>query len=117
MKKLPGFLTKNEVYEWIRSGKKTIELRRGKARRGEYIAFLNGRNESLKARILRRQEGNIEDLLNAATYTRIVPTARNLDEALEFVKKLYLSTEGKFTAYEFEVESENKKEVKKHVSN
>lgn len=78
---------------------------------------MNGRNESLKARILRRQEGNIEDLLNGATYERIIPTARNLEEALEFFKKLYLSTEGKFTAYEFEVESEKEKEDKKHVSN
>jgi ASC-1-like (ASCH) protein len=86
-------------------------LRRGKARKGDYIAFLNGRNESLKAKILRRQEGSIEDLLNDATYRRIIPTARDLDEAVEFVKRLYLSTEGKFTAYEFEVESEKKRHI------
>jgi ASC-1-like (ASCH) protein len=81
-------------------------LRRGKARKGERIAFLNGRNESVRGRILKKNEGNLEDVLNATTYKKIIPTAKNLNEALDFVKKIYQSTEGEFTAYEFEIESE-----------
>jgi hypothetical protein len=70
---MPAFLTKKEVYEWIRSGEKTIELRSGKSMNGDSITFLNGRRQTVKARILRRQEGKLEELLTAATYRKIVP--------------------------------------------
>ena len=102
--KTPAFLTKKEVYEWIRTRKKTIELRRGKPQNGERIAFLNGRNESVKGRILRKQEGTFEDVLNAATYKKIIPPANNLDEARAFVKQIYPQTGGVFTTYEFELD-------------
>ena len=100
----PAFLTKKEVYEWIRTKRKTIELRRGKSQNGENITFLNGRNESVKARILRKQEGTLYAVLNVATFKRIVPTAETLDEAVAFVKQIYASTEGTFTTYEFELD-------------
>ena len=103
-RKMPAFRTKKEVHDWITSGRKTIELRKGKAQNGESIAFLNGRNQTVRGRILRKREGNIGDLLNAATYKRIVPTARTLDEAMEFIKHIYFSLEGTFTTYEFEIE-------------
>lgn len=80
-----------------------MELRRGKAQNGDNIAFLNGRNESVKGRILRKQEGTLEDVLNTATYQKIIPTAKNLNEAMAFVKQIYPSTEGTFTTYEFEI--------------
>ena len=80
---------KKEVYEWIRTRKKTIELRRGTPQNGEKIAFLNGRNESVKGRILRKQEGTLEDVLNAATFKKIIPTANNLDEAKAFIRQIY----------------------------
>ena len=101
----PAFLTKKEVYEWIRTRKKTVELRRGKSQSGEKIAFLNGRNECVKGRILRKQEGALEDVLNAATYKKIIPTANNLDEAKSFIKKIYPTAEGTFTTYEFELDT------------
>ena len=100
----PAFLTKKEVYEWIRSRRKTIELRRGTPQNGEKIAFLNGRNESVRGIILRRHEGTLEDVLNAATFKKIIPTANSLDEAKAFIKQIYASTEGTFTTYEFELE-------------
>ena len=103
---MPAFRTKKEVHEWIRSGRKTIELRRGKAQNGENITFLNGRNQMVKGRILKKREGNIGDVLNAATYKRIVPTARNLGEAMEFIKHIYSTLEGTFTTYEFEIEKD-----------
>ncbi|HEX9262690.1 MAG TPA: ASCH domain-containing protein [Candidatus Bathyarchaeia archaeon] len=85
-------------------GKKTIELRRGNPRSGEKIIFLNGRNKSAKVRILCFREGKLEEVLNAGNYTKIIPTAENLGEALAFVKKIYPSTEGTFTTYEFKLE-------------
>jgi ASC-1-like (ASCH) protein len=100
----PAFLTKKEIYEWIRTRKKTIELRRGTPQNGEKIAFLNSKNESVKGRILRKQEGTLEDVLNATTYKKIIPTANNLDEAKAFIKQIYPSTQGTFTTYEFELD-------------
>jgi ASC-1-like (ASCH) protein len=100
---MPAFLTKKEVYEWIRSGEKTIELRSGKSISGNSITFINGIGQTVKARILRKQEGKLEDLLNPVTYRKIVPKATSLDEALAFVKKIYPLTEGTFTMYEFQL--------------
>ena len=106
---MPAFLTKKEVFEWIRTGRKNVELRRGKIQNGDAITFLNGRNESLSGRILRKKEGTLEDVLNAMNYKQIIPTAKNLDEAKAFIRRLYPSTEGIFTAYEFEIEETRQK--------
>ena len=101
---MPAFLTKKEVFEWIRTGRKNVELRRGRIQNGDAITFLNGRNESLSCRILRKKEGTLEDILNAMNYKQIIPTAKNLDDAKTFIRRLYPTTEGTFTAYEFEIE-------------
>jgi len=103
---MPAFLTKKQVFEWIKTGEKTIELRRGKSQNGDSIAFLNGQKQFVKGRILRKREGKLEDVLNTATYRKIIPTAKSLDEALAFVKQLYPSTDGTFTAYEFQLDGE-----------
>ena len=79
-------------------------MRRGNPRGGGKIVFLNGRNESAKGRIIRVREGKLEEVLNVGNYKKIIPTAENLGEALAFVKKIYPSTEGTFTTYEFELE-------------
>jgi ASC-1-like (ASCH) protein len=106
---MPAFLTKKEVFEWIRTGRKNVELRRGKVQNGDAITFLNGRNESLSGRILRKKEGALEDVLNVVNYKQIIPTAKNLDEAKAFIRRLYPSIEGTFTAYEFEIEEAKQK--------
>jgi ASC-1-like (ASCH) protein len=103
---VPSFLTKKQVYDWILTGEKTIELRKGESQKGDCIAFLNGQRKCLKGRILRKREGKLEDVLNVATYRKIIPTAKTLDEAVEFIRKLYQSTEGMFTTYEFQLNQE-----------
>ena len=92
------------MFDWIKTGEKTIELRKGRSQKGENIAFLNWQGETVKGRILRKLEGNLKDVLNADTYRKIVPTAISLNEAFVFVKRIYPLTEGTFTAYEFQLE-------------
>ena len=104
--RMPAFLTKKQVLDWINTGEKTIELRRGRTQDGDNIAFLNGKGQCVKGRILRRREGKLEDVLNVATYRKIIPTAKSLDDAVEFIRQLYQSTEGTFTAYEFKLNQE-----------
>ena len=101
---MPTFTIKKEVYTWITAKKKTTELRRGNPRGGAKIVFLNGRNEPAKGRIIRVRDGKLEEVLHVGNYKEIIPTAENLGEALAFVKKIYPSTEGAFTMYEFELE-------------
>lgn len=103
---MPTFRTKKQVYEWIKSGKKTIELRSGRPREGADITFLSGRGESVKGCILKRKEGKLDDVLNSVTYSRIVPTAKSLEEAFVFIKSIYPFTEGIFTTYEFRLDGE-----------
>jgi ASC-1-like (ASCH) protein len=103
---MPSFRTKKQVFEWIKTGEKSIELRRGKSQNGNSIAFLNGQGQFVKGRILRKREGKLEEVLNAATYRRIVPAAKSLDEAVAFIKQIYHSTDGTFTAYEFQLDQE-----------
>jgi len=39
-------MVKKEVFEWIRTGQKNIEFRRGKTKKGAVIVFQCGRNVS-----------------------------------------------------------------------
>ena len=103
---VPAFLTKKQVYDWVLTGEKTIELRKGRSQNGDCIAFLNGQRQCVKGRILRKREGKLDEILNAATYRKIIPTAKTLDEAVSFIKQLYQSTDGTFTAYEFQLNHE-----------
>ena len=103
---MPSFLTKKQVYDWMLTGEKTIELRKGNLQRGDCISFLSGQRKCLKGRILRKREGKLEDVLNIATYEKIIPTAKTLDDAVEFIRQLYQSTDGMFTIYEFQLNQE-----------
>jgi len=106
---MPAFLTKKQIYDWITTGKKTIELRKGKSQKGDCILFLNGQRRCSKGRILRKREGKLDEVLNATTFMKIVPTAKTLNEAVAFIKQLYRSTDGIFTAYEFQLNQEDQK--------
>ncbi len=103
---MPTFLTKKQAYDWIKRGDKTIDLRRGKQSKGDTIVFLSGHMQFVKGRIVKKQEGTLQELLNEDTYKKIVPIAKNLDEALVFIKEIYPLTDDIFTAYEFQLNKE-----------
>ena len=103
---MPSFRTKKQVYDWVKTGEKTIELRKGKPHNGNCITFLNGRRQCVKGRILQKREGKLDEVVNENNYRRIIPTAKTLDDAVEFIKQLYQSTEGTFTTYEFKLNQE-----------
>ena len=103
---MPAFLIKKQIYDWVTTREKTIELRKGKSQNGNCIAFLNGQRKCVKGRILRKREGKLGEVLNETTYRKIIPTAKTLDEAVEFIRQLYQSTDGTFTAYEFQLNQE-----------
>jgi len=93
-------MVKKEVFEWIRTGQKTIELRRGKAREGDNAVFQCGRY-ILRGIIVKKEEGSLTDVLRQENYRNIIPSANNLEEAMTYLKRLYGTVEGMFTAYYF----------------
>jgi len=93
-------MVKKEVFEWIQTGKKTIELRKGKAKSGDQAIFQCGRN-ILRARIIRKEEGNLQALLQSLNFKEIIPNANSVEEAKAYIRKLYGTTDGTFAAYQF----------------
>ena len=100
VRKTPLFMVKKEVFEWIKAGKKTIELRKGKAKSGDQAVFQCGRN-ILRAKVIRKDEGNLQTLLQSLNFKEIIPTANSIEEATAYIKKLYGTIDGTFTAYRF----------------
>jgi len=93
-------MVKKEVFEWIRTGKKKIELRKGKAKSGDQAVFQCGRN-ILKGKIIRKEEGSLLTLLQSLNFKEIIPTANSAEEAKAYIKKLYGTADGTFTVYQF----------------
>jgi ASC-1-like (ASCH) protein len=58
------FMVKKEVCEWIRTGQKNIELRRGKTKKGDNAVFQCGRN-ILRRKIIKREESSLTDVLRS----------------------------------------------------
>jgi len=68
---MPLFMVKKEVFEWIRTGQKNIELRRGKAKKGDVAVFQCGKN-ILRRKIVKREEGKLTDVLRRDNYKNII---------------------------------------------
>jgi ASC-1-like (ASCH) protein len=93
-------MVKKEVFEWIKAGKKTIELRKGKAKSGDQAVFQCGRS-ILRGKIVRTHEGSLPTLLQSLDFKQIIPTVHSVEEAKAYIKKLYGTTDGTFVAYQF----------------
>ena len=74
-------MVKKEVFEWIINKQKTIELRRGNAKKGDVAVFQYGRN-ILRRKIIKREEGNLTDVLRKDSYKNVIPSANTLEEAM-----------------------------------
>ena len=95
---MPLFMVKKEVFEWIVNGQKNVELRKGKARKGDEAVFQCGKN-ILRRKIIKIEEGKLTDVLRQDNYKKVIFKANTLEEAINYIKKLYGTTEGVFTAY------------------
>jgi ASC-1-like (ASCH) protein len=93
-------MVKKGVFEWIKTGQKTIELRKGKAKSGEQAVFQCGRN-IIRGKIISKDEEDLLTLLRNLNFREIIPTAESVEQAIVYIKKLYGTTEGTFTAYRF----------------
>jgi ASC-1-like (ASCH) protein len=95
---LPLFRTKKEVFEWLKTGKKTIDIRKGNPLNGELAVYLSGR-KVLRMRILKREAGKLIEVVRSDNYRSVVPSALTLQEAIAYLHGLYDGYDGIFTAY------------------
>jgi len=95
------FIVKKEVFEWISTGQKTVELGGGKAKHDDAVFQCGG--NILRGNIFKRKEGSLTDVLRLDNYRNIIPSAQSLEEAITYLKRLYGTTEGVFTACYFKV--------------
>jgi ASC-1-like (ASCH) protein len=95
---LPVFRTKKEAFEWLKTGKKTIDIRKGEPLRGEIAVYLSGRS-ILRMKITKRETGRIEEVVRLDNFRFVIPSAVTAEEAVSYLRQLYCSYDGVFVAY------------------
>lgn len=104
---MPLFKTKRNAFNWIKNGQKTIDVRKGKAWRGN-IAVIQCGTDILRLPITRKETGEITQIVREDNYKAIIPTAKSLEEVIEYLKIMYKNLDGTFTAYYLKVEEGEK---------
>ncbi len=95
---MPLLRTKKEVFKWLNEGKKTIDIRKGKPHRGEIAVFEAGPHV-LRLKIAKRELGRLTDLVRSDNYKEVIPSAETLENAIDYLRRLYDDYDGVFTAY------------------
>jgi ASC-1-like (ASCH) protein len=98
---MPLLYARKEVFQALKEGKKTIDVRRGKPKGGDFAVFQCG-PEVLKLRIVGVESGRLLELLRGNNFLKFIPWVNSLDEALAYVQGLYSDCSGVFTAYHLE---------------
>ena len=101
---MPLFMVKKENFEWVRSGRKHIEIRKGKKMKGDEAVFVCSK-WMLRGRIIKKKQGKLSSLMTNSNFKDVIPVAKSLKEATSHIENLYGTTEGTFTAYYFKLTS------------
>lgn len=95
---VPLLYVKKEVFDWIKQGSKTIDVRKGKPRRGDFAFFQYGK-QILKLRIVAVEVGGFWDIVREDNYRCVIPSAESFNDAVGYFHCLYGDCSGVFTAY------------------
>jgi ASC-1-like (ASCH) protein len=95
---LPSFLAKKEIFEWLKQGKKTIDVRKGNPQNGGNVLFVCGPYR-LAMRIVGTQSGRLTDVIRQDNFRQVIPSAQSVDDALAYLRRIYGDCDGIFTAY------------------
>ena len=99
---MPLLRAKREVFEWIKTGKKTIDIRKGCGREGD-TAYIQSGKDHLKLRIVRKEHGKLEEVITQQNYKLIIPTAKTVQDAIDYLQDIYgKQYGGTYTAYYLE---------------
>lgn len=97
---MPIFRTKKEPFDWLRSNKKTIDVRKGNPQNGHVAVYLSGRNV-LKLKIIKTETGRLTEIVRSDNYRFVIPSALVLEDAIGYLRGLYVGSnyDDVFTAY------------------
>jgi hypothetical protein len=95
---LPFLLAKREVFLWLKEGKKTIDVRRGNPKPGEIARFQCG-PYSTELKVVRSATGPLLELVCEDNFRLVIPSAACLADAFAYLRGIYGSLDGVFTAY------------------
>ena len=95
---MPVFRTKKEAYEWLVSGKKTVDIRKGSPFQGQVAVYLSGR-KVLRMKIVKRETGRLQEVVRSDNYKSVIPSALTVEDAFAYLQRLYDGYDGVFTAY------------------
>ncbi len=92
-------MSKKDVFAWLKIGTKTLEVRKGSAKTGNSAVFQCGPN-CLEMHIIKTETGKMNEIINCNNYKKVIPSAKNLDEAISYLREIYTFNEADiFTAY------------------
>ena len=105
---MPWFLAKKEVFQWLMSGQKTIDVRKGTPKPGEIAVFQSGRS-ALRLKVVKKEVGLFSEVLRLDNFKAVIPSALELEDAVGYLERIYGVCDGVFTAYYVEplLDSEN----------
>ncbi len=95
---MPLFRTKKEAFEWLTSGKKIIDVRKGDLHSGDVAVYLSGR-KVLRMRIIKKEMGKLVEVVRSDNYRLVIPSAVTVEDAVAYLRGLYVGYDGIFTAY------------------
>ena len=104
---LPLLYVRKEAFNWLKQGKKTIDIRKGNPKRGENIVFQSGPH-TLRFRIVKKESGQLEEILRLDNYRQVIPSAVELSDAVDYLRLIYGICDGVFTAYHVELNNSEK---------
>jgi ASC-1-like (ASCH) protein len=99
---LPLFFTRKEVFEWLKTGKKTIDIRKGKPHKGQIAVFQVG-PKILRMKITKKETGSLTQVMQSDNFRLVVPSATVIGDAVAYLHVLYGTYDGVFTAYYLEL--------------
>ena len=95
---MPLLWAKKEVFEWLKIGKKTIDVRKGNPMRGDIAVFTSGPH-ILKFKILKKENGQLGEIIREDNFGRVIPSAQSVEDAVSYLRGIYRGYDGVFTAY------------------
>ncbi len=91
-------MAKKEVFAWLKAGTKTIDVRKGRPRHGEVAVFQSGTN-NLELSIVKKEIGALTEVITQENFRSVIPVAKHLNDAVDYLQAIYGTREGVFTAY------------------
>ena len=95
---MPLLYARKEVFEWLKQGKKTIDIRKGKPQNGEFAVFQSGPGV-LRLRIVKKESGPLLEVLRLDNFKSVIPSAVEFGDAVGYLRGIYGVCDGVFTAY------------------